>query len=705
MGGFYAPSINAEDQVRMAKSEKKQAELSRLGVKNKFSPKLVGGGFLLITLYLFIAFISYLFTWELDQDKARLSLLFESHLIYNWSGHLGALISRYFFEYGFGVPSFMFIYLAFKTGINKITGTPIRQLVPTYRRVLIFIIWTSILFAFIFKSFPFYWGGAFGGAVIYWLNHLMGTAGIIVLLLFLLFGLLIWAQNPKPQDWSSAELKDRVQFKKLVKGAKELGRFLWPIPTESTQKDSTNRQTADTNERTTKTLGSKRFNHFKVIENEAKQADTTREQEAQTTRKALESYNLNPTFNLPDFESPTLDLLENYDSKKPAINRTELEANKQQIIETLLNYKIEVIRIQAVVGSTVTLYEVVLEPSVPTTRIENLENDIALHLAFLKPRIIAPIPGKGTIGIEIPNSTTQIVSLRAVLSSAKYQEAKMDLPIALGKSISNEVFVVDLAKMPHLLLAGAMVEDKSIGINTLIMSLLYKKHPAQLKFVLIDSKKGEFSLYNQLSHHYLGHLRKEKEALVTGTSEVVATLNSLIIEMDNRYNWLKKAGVRTIKEYNQKLGERRLDSDEGHRFLPYLLLVIAELADLIGTAGKAVELLIGHLAGLAPTVGIHLVIATQHPSVAVITGAVKTHFSTRLVFKVTSKVDSEAILGTGGAEQLIGRGDLLFSTGGETIRLQSAFVSTPEIEQVLAYIRKQQAYPSPFYLPARGFRE
>lgn len=766
----------------MAKSRKKKTLSARIGIKDERFPKLVGLLLLFLTLYLFIAYTSYLFTWKLDQDKAYISILLEPHPMHNWLGRLGAVISRYSFEFGFGISSFMFVFLLFRTGMSKITGTPLKKLIPIYRRGAVFMVWTSILLAFIFQTSEFQWGGAFGGAIIYWLSNLVGTVGIIILLMFLLFGILIWSQNPNLENWSGAELKKSIQPKNLMKSAQNLGKFLRPTPEKeakakvdpvaanpeniSTVSSNTDNETTttDASGKAIKTLRPQGVKRQNIIDNTTPPKDPEKtdgeKQAPQVTREELEQrvkeltknqLQLNidktakdknkkkkddkdkekleveiskdggghnnlmitqenaehiepydPTLDLPRFENPVLDLLESYDDKKPIIDRTELEANKDQIIETLLNYKIEIVKIQATIGPTVTLYEIVPAPGVRIAKIKNLEDDIALSLAALGIRIIAPIPGRGTIGIEVPNRNKQIVSLKEVLTSQKYKTAKMDLPIALGKSISDEVFVADLAKMPHLLVAGATGQGKSVGVNTIIMSLLYKKHPSQLKLVLIDPKKVELSLYNKISHHYLSYLPEEEEAIVTDTSKVVQTLHSLTVEMDDRYNLLKKAGVRNLKEYNQKFVKRRLNPEKGHRFLPYIVLVIDEFADLIMTAGKEVELPIGRLAQLARAVGIHLIIATQRPSVNIITGVIKANFPARLAFKVTSKIDSRTILDTGGAEQLIGRGDMLLSTGGETIRLQCAFVDTPEVERIINYISDQQGYPEPFYLPAYG---
>lgn len=421
------------------------------------------------------------------------------------------------------------------------------------------------------------------------------------------------------------------------------------------------------------------------------------------TKTAEERYaNLqpyDPDAELSKFILPSVDLLQDYTDQNFEIDRAELEANKDQIIETLMHYKIEITKIRATVGPTVTLYEIIPAPGVRISKIKNLEDDIALNLSALGIRIIAPIPGKGTIGIEVPNKRKQIVSLREVLISDKFQQSKMDLPIALGRTIANEVFVADLAKMPHLLIAGATGQGKSVGINAILMSLLYKKHPSQVKLVLIDPKKVELFPYSKLENHFLAYLPDQDEPIVTETTKVIFTLNSLCIEMDTRYDLLKKAEARNIKEYNKKFTARQLNPEKGHRYLPFIILVIDEFADMIMTAGKEVELPIGRLAQLARAVGIHLIIATQRPSVNIITGVIKANFPARLAFKVSSKVDSRTILDTGGADQLIGSGDMLLSVGGDMIRLQCAFVDTPEVENVLNFIHDQRGFSTPYFLP------
>jgi S-DNA-T family DNA segregation ATPase FtsK/SpoIIIE len=409
--------------------------------------------------------------------------------------------------------------------------------------------------------------------------------------------------------------------------------------------------------------------------------------------------NYDPTLDLSLYKFPTLDLLNEYADQKIELDHAELRNHKEQIIETLRNYKIDITNIRATIGPTVTLFEIIPSPGVRIAKIKNLEDDIALSLAALGIRIIAPIPGKGTIGIEVPNKKKQMVSMREVLQSEKFVNSPMDLPIALGKTISNDVLVADLAKMPHLLVAGATGQGKSVGINSILMSILFKKHPSQVKLVLIDPKKVELFPYAELFKHFLAFLPDQDEPITTETSRVITTLSSLCIEMDNRYDLLKKASSRNIKEYNEKFIGRKLNPENGHKFLPFIVVIIDEFADMIMTAGKEVEYPIGRLAQLSRAVGIHLVIATQRPSVNIITGVIKANFPARIAYKVSAKVDSRTILDAGGADQLIGHGDMLLSIGGNMVRLQGAFVDTPEVENVIDHIKQQQAYPIPYYLP------
>ena len=416
--------------------------------------------------------------------------------------------------------------------------------------------------------------------------------------------------------------------------------------------------------------------------------------------KALEEFGeYDPKLDLGHYKHPTIDLMIEYPNSEVTVNKEELEANKNQIVETLNNYKIEISKIKATVGPTVTLYEIVPAPGVRISKIKGLENDIALSLAALGIRIIAPLPGKGTIGIEVPNSKPSIVSMKSILASEKFQHSNYELPIGLGKTISNETFVADLAKMPHLLMAGATGQGKSVGLNAILASLLYKKHPAQLKFVLVDPKKVELTLFNKIERHFLAKLPDAEEAIITDTTKVVNTVNSLCIEMDARYDLLKKAQVRNIKEYNQKFINRKLNPENGHRYLPYIVLVIDEFADLIMTAGKEIETPIARLAQLARAIGIHLIVATQRPTTNIITGTIKANFPARIAFRVTSVIDSRTIMDAAGANQLIGRGDMLISDGNEITRLQCAFIDTPEVEKLTEFIGNQQGYPMAFELP------
>jgi S-DNA-T family DNA segregation ATPase FtsK/SpoIIIE len=423
------------------------------------------------------------------------------------------------------------------------------------------------------------------------------------------------------------------------------------------------------------------------------------EDEKTINKKVKDFGEYDPTLDLSRFQLPKIDLLENYGNQQITFDKQEIEANKNRIVDTLKNYNIEIQEIKATIGPTVTLYEIVPAAGIRISKIKNLEDDIALSLAALGIRIIAPIPGKGTIGIEVPNAKPQMVSMRQVISSQKFQEADMELPVAMGRTITNENFIFDLAKMPHLLMAGATGQGKSVGLNAILTSLLYKKHPSQLKFVLVDPKKVELTLYNKIERHYLAILPESDEAIITDTTKVINTLNSLCIEMDNRYELLKAAMVRNIKEYNSKFISRKLNPEEGHKYLPYIVLVIDEFADLIMTAGKEVEMPIARLAQLARAIGIHLIVATQRPSVNVITGIIKANFPARAAFRVTSKIDSRTILDAGGADQLIGKGDMLFSQGSSLTRLQCAFVDTPEVEEICDFIGNQQAYPQAYQLP------
>ena len=457
-----------------------------------------------------------------------------------------------------------------------------------------------------------------------------------------------------------------------------------------------NPQKEDKKEEVTSNINNKESNDL-GIEVHINEEDTLSQKDIKTKLEELGDYD--PKLDLSNYKIPEVNLLNDYGSGKIEIDKSELEANKNRIVETLANYKIGISSISATIGPTITLYEIVPEAGVRISKIKNLEDDIALSLSALGIRIIAPIPGKGTIGIEVPNQKPATVSMKAVISSDKFQNSEMELPVAFGKTISNETFVADLAKMPHLLMAGATGQGKSVGLNAILASLLYKKHPAQVKFVLVDPKKVELTLFNKIERHFLAKLPDSEEAIITDTKKVINTLNSLCIEMDQRYDLLQNAQCRNIVEYNKKFIARKLNPNDGHKYLPYIVLVIDEFADLIMTAGKEVETPIARLAQLARAIGIHLIVATQRPSVNVITGIIKANFPARVAFRVTSKIDSRTILDAGGADQLIGRGDMLISLGSDLIRLQCAFIDTPEVEKITDFIGNQRAYPKAFLLP------
>ena len=722
--------------------------------KDERFPKLLGLVFLIIAFYFLIAFISYLSTWQNDQSyvlRYNFQLLGQSDVeIHNWLGRLGAYVSHQFFYWGVGLPSFIVVFLIFRTGINLIFERPLKELGQLFTYSISIMLWLAVFFAFLAGDSEFFWGGSFGRGINDWLQNAIGKLGAGVFIFASVLGTFIWFKNPNFNDWTADYFKYELQlfirsyfpaqYKHLatriqtdytppVKTTKQPAKPKTTKkqpetlkPTTSTTVDSEKLEVEKQEDAKLLTQGKIDFIDINTKKREKpvplsadnndmevvipkKEKIVPEEVEgnfkppslsvAEGNKDHVEPYD--PTLDLSSYEHPVLQLLVEYEDDLE-IDRAELEDNKNQIIETLLNYKIEITKIKATIGPTVTLYEIIPAPGVRISKIKNLEDDIALSLAALGIRIIAPIPGRGTIGIEVPNKKTRIVGLRETLQSPKFKDAKMDLPIAIGRTISNEVYVVDLAKMPHLLIAGATGQGKSVGINTVLMSLLYKKHPSQLKMVLIDPKKVELSLYSKLENHFIGYV-PEFEPIITEITEVTATLNSLCIEMDTRYDLLKRAHVRNIKEYNQKFTKRRLNPEKGHRFLPYIVLVIDEFADLIMTAGKEIELPIGRLAQLARAVGIHLVIATQRPSVNIITGVIKANFPARIAFKVSSKIDSRTILDTGGAEQLIGRGDMLLSVGGNLVRLQCAFVDTPEVENVIDFISGQRGYPEPFFLP------
>ena len=745
-------------------SSKNKKQSPKVNLQDERIPKILGVICLFLAIYLSIAFISYLYTWKLDQDKVLLNswnIILENNLtVSNWLGRVGAVISNMFFYWGFGLPSVFFIAIFAKLGLDLIRGVSLKPWFSMLQNGFLLMAFCSLILEFIFRNSEFTWGGAFGESTYLWLSSFVGNVGLFVLILFSLVTVSIWYLNPNFEQLEYATPFGNVKVPEFIRytyGAMQASKSENTSKPRRSREDDDSEEEHDTEEQPNSlrpsndnrqrsipktddvneaqdgsslefelpaaSLAKKRkskepiltqfeINDVKGISVEDKEEGTGTVAPFTEVKKAPEEAVLpiqqedpnhvepyDPTLDLSKYIPPTLELLESYEANNVEVDRSELEANKDQIIKTLLDYKIEITKIRATIGPTVTLYEIIPAPGVKISKIKNLEDDIALSLAALGIRIIAPIPGKGTIGIEVPNKKPQIVSFKEVINSDKYRNAKMDLPIALGKTISNEVFVADLAKMPHLLIAGATGQGKSVGINTVLMSLLYKKHPSQVKLVLIDPKKVELFPYASLFKHFLAFLPNEEEPIVTDTAKVVMTLNSLCIEMDARYDLLKKARARNLNEYNEKFISRRLNPNDGHKFLPFIVLVIDEFADLIMTAGKEVEMPIARLAQLARAIGIHLIIATQRPSVNIITGIIKANFPARLAFKVTSKIDSRTILDQGGADQLIGRGDMLLSIGSNTVRLQCAFVDTPEVERIIDHIGDQQGFPEPFFLP------
>ncbi len=728
--------------ARKVKNKKKKVgwkKRLRMRMEDPKTTKMLGLFIILISILLAVAFISYIYTWQIDQDKVfnyAWSALWSGDLVvHNWLGRLGAVIASLFFYWGVGLMSFLIIPVLFKLGWDLIKGNDLKPLMKMFQNVSLIVVFGSIVLAYLFHTSMFPWGGSFGQSANLWLSNFMGRIGLGLLLSFGLIGVLLWKFNPDLQQISfeipgmggiRLPFLDFLSFRSAPKESAisnpnpESEITLEPgeapplhvdAPFENTKteipidleielpkQEKTDAPGGDLQMEIIppKPEEEATVNQPTVI---LEQSEGTGEQDSRSDDVApvqLEPYD--PTLDLSDYKSPELPLLRDYEHKG-MINSDELEANKNRIIETLGNYGIKITKIRATIGPTVTLYEIVPAKGVRISKIRGLVDDIALNLSALGIRIIAPIPGRGTIGIEVPNKNPQIVSLKEVLCSPKFTEAKMELPIALGKTISNEVFVADLAKMPHLLVAGATGQGKSVGINTILMSLVYKKHPSEVKLVLIDPKKVELPIYNDLEKHFLAFLPDAEEAIITETDKVIYTLNSLVIEMESRYDLLKKARVRNIKEYNEKFKQRQLNPENGHKFLPFIVLVIDEFADLIMTAGKEIEMPIGRLAQLARAVGIHLIIATQRPSVKIITGLIKANFPARIAFRVTSQIDSRTILDQGGAEQLVGRGDMLLTLGGDLIRLQCAFVDTPEIEEVASYIGKQRGYVEPYLLP------
>ena len=672
------------------------------------SREILFGGFLvLLGVLLFVAFSSYFFSWKVDQSNLS-SLGDRSVGSTNLLRKLGAEISHFFIYEGVGIAAFIFAYLLLMSGLFYFFNVQKNSLVKRWTWGMYYLLLVSFTAARFTSIFPFL-GGKVGFEITDFTIDYIGVIGLWSLLLFMgLVALVLhlnitperiiaalqpyFVREEKPVEPVTSFEEESAAFQDVVQEAeKELVMDI-PAPTPTPVQEVAEVAMEVTTQPEEEDPAPEMKIEVKAVPEE-ETVDTL-------SRELVEKYGaFDPTLELSGFKFPTLDLLKDYGSSTITIDEDELEANKNKIIDTLRNYKIEIAKIKANIGPTVTLYEIVPAAGVRISKIKNLEDDIALSLSALGIRIIAPIPGKGTVGIEVPNQKPSIVSMRSVIASQKFQQAEMELPVAIGKTISNETFVADLAKMPHLLMAGATGQGKSVGLNAVLTSLLYKKHPAEVKFILVDPKKVELNIYNKIERHYLAKLPDTEDAIITDNTKVIHTLNSLCIEMDNRYELLKNAMCRNIKEYNAKFKARKLNPDDGHAFLPYIVLVVDEFADLIMTAGKEVETPIARLAQLARAIGIHLIIATQRPSVNVITGIIKANFPARIAFRVTSKIDSRTILDSGGADQLIGRGDMLYTQGNDLTRIQCAFVDTPEVERIAEYIGSQKAYPEAHLLP------
>ena len=712
--------------------------------KNETARFVIGLLLIIFSVYMLLAFTSFFFTGAADQsileNATAEELASVDNGVKNYAGSRGAQLASYFINDCFGIASYFILVFFAMAGLKLMKIRRVR-LWRWFIGCTVLLVWFSVFFGFAFRhqyqdSFV-YWGGLHGYNVGNWLASQVGVPGVWLILLatgicFLvylsartvtwmrrLFMLGFLKRKPKEEAPVSGEGEVPEEFdtswgfrRKKKEEAPEETPVQKPVPAEAeepSEEVSIDLGKPDEESPVPPVKGGDVPIDVVVPEPEpvvpvAAPAPAGREpgfavesHADELVEKPREPYN--PRLDLEHYHFPTLDLLKQFDESEPVVNMEEQNANKDEIVTTLRSFGIEINSIKATVGPTVTLYEITLERGVRISRIKGLENDIALSLAALGIRIIAPIPGKGTIGIEVPNKKPRIVSGRSIIGSKKFQESTYDLPIALGKTITNEVFMVDLCKMPHILVAGATGQGKSVGLNAIITSLLYKKHPAELKFVLVDPKKVEFSIYSVIEHHYLAKLPNEADPIITDTSKVVQTLNSICVEMDTRYDLLKMAHVRNIKEYNEKFINRQLNPEKGHKYMPYIVVVIDEFGDLIITAGKDVELPIARIAQLARAVGIHMIIATQRPSTSVITGNIKTNFPARIAFRVSSMVDSRIILDRPGANQLIGRGDMLFLQGTDPVRVQCAFIDTPEVANITEYIARQQGYPTAFFLP------
>ncbi|MCH2230526.1 MAG: DNA translocase FtsK [Crocinitomicaceae bacterium] len=740
-----------------SKSAKKKLSSSPISfLKDRFNKKKVkstlGISFILLAFYLTVACFSYLFTWEIDQNRVLNKGLFEflfdgsKEPVANWFGKFGAWTSHLLIYRWFGLASFAIPFVLFIVGFKALFNITIIPIAKSISTSALALVWLSLFFGFFSNSIS-YLGGTFGYQTNDWLALALGRFGALILILALgyLFSLLVFNVNLKKmlailgvrkfkttevsENLGEVESEEDLDVINTIDPDKTTDDLIAKTVTfsdkDKLEDEGITSTIIEEHEKTeVKELEAERIIEEENIEEldltnsantseflksddeafsvevaeESEDDKSLSEKEVESKREEYGEYD--PTLDLSKYSLPPIELLKDYGSNaNTAVDKNELEENKNRIVTTLQNYKIEISKIRATVGPTVTLYEIVPAPGVRISKIKNLEDDIALSLAALGIRIIAPIPGKGTIGIEVPNSKPQMVSMRSLIASKKFQESDAELPVVMGKTITNETFTFDLAKLPHLLVAGATGQGKSVGLNAILISLLYKKHPSQVKFVLVDPKKVELTLYNRIERHFLAKLPDEEDAIITDTSKVVATLNSLCIEMDERYELLKAAQCRNIIEYNAKFVARKLNPENGHRFLPYIVVLIDEFADLIMTAGKEVEQPIARIAQLARAIGIHLIVATQRPSVNVITGMIKANFPARIAFRVLSKIDSRTILDGSGADQLIGRGDMLISTGQDVIRLQCGFVDTPEVDDICAFIGDQRGYPEALLLP------
>ena len=697
-------------KLKPAKSFKFNAIIAPF--KDQNNQKIFAAVLILTSLYLLIAFVSFFFQWQSDDSLVSgkdLSDIITDNKINNSIGGLGAYIANLFVKLWFGLAAFFIPLFSLLAGL-KILGLK--------KYSLSSFIFNGILGMLIIPIFirHFFGGTITAGGIGIYTNELMssaignlGTSLLLITISIVYIAISFDIDTDKIKAFI-AKIKPNKRAVKQENIEPVLRTTFGENPTSPVMVEKPLETLTETEhiplsgeptlvtqtvEEKAETTASEEGLGLEVTE--TRDEETLSETEIEKKLKELGDFD--PTLELSQFKMPGMDLLNDYGASKIEIDKDELENNKNRIVETLGHYKIGIASISATVGPTITLYEIIPEAGIRISKIKNLEDDIALSLAAEGIRIIAPIPGRGTIGIEVPNAKKNTVSMLEVLKSEKFQNCKMELPIAFGKTISNETFVMDLAKMPHLLMAGATGQGKSVGLNAILASLLYKKHPSQVKFVLVDPKKVELTLFNKIERHYLAKLPDDGDAIITDTKKVVNTVNSLCIEMDDRYELCKQAKCRNIKEYNAKFISRRLNPNEGHRYLPYIVLVIDEFADLIMTAGKEIETPIARLAQLARAIGIHLIVATQRPSVNVITGIIKANFPARVAFKVTSAIDSRTIMDSKGAEQLIGMGDMLISTGSDLTRLQCSFIDTPEVEKICEFIGSQRAYPQPYMLP------